>query len=237
MNATTDRLFAIGDIHGCLPALDTLLAAMQPQPNDTIVALGDYVDRGPRSREVIERLLQLQSECRLVPLLGNHDQMMLMIYDGRRELYIDWLLFGGSATMTSYGIEQPEDLPAAHVAFLRSCRPFYESQRHFFVHANYRANLPLDRQPTEVLLWESLKERQPGPHSSGKTAVVGHSSQKSGEILDLGYVKCIDTWCYGQGWLTAIELHSGQVWQADKEGRWRADSANDKRGMAKGEQG
>ena len=112
MTASTDRLFAIGDIHGCLPALETLLAAMQPQANDTVVTLGDYVDRGPCSQEVIERLLRLQTECHLVPLLGNHDQMMLLIHDGRRELYIDWLLFGGSATMTSYGIERPEDFPA-----------------------------------------------------------------------------------------------------------------------------
>ena len=182
-------------------------------------------------------MLRLQSECQLVPLLGNHDQMLLLIYGGRRELYIDWLLFGGSATMASYGIERTEDLPAAHVAFLRSCRLFYESERHFFVHGNYRADLPLDRQPADVLLWESLKERRPGRHYSGKTAIVGHSSQKSGEILDLGYLKCIDTWCYGEGWLTAIELHSGQIWQANKEGRRRADSANNEKNRAKGEQG
>jgi serine/threonine protein phosphatase 1 len=221
MNAATDRLIAIGDIHGCLPALETLLAAIEPRANDTIVALGDYVDRGPRSREVIERLLRLQSECRLVPLLGNHDQMMLLIYEGRRELYLDWLGFGGRATMDSYGLERPEDLPAAHIDFLRSCRLFHESPRHFFVHGNYRVELPLDRQPAGVLLWESLKERQPGPHRSGKTAIVGHTAQKTGEILDLGYLKCIDTCCYGDGWLTAIDLSHGQVWQADKQGRWR----------------
>ena len=124
--------------------------------------------------------------------------------------------------------------PPAHIEFLRSCRLFYESERHFFVHGNYRANLPLDRQPAETLLWESLKARPPGPHCSGKMAIVGHSSQKSGEILDLGYLKCIDTWCYGQGWLTAIELHSGQIWQADKEGRWRGEAARDEKGMAEG---
>ncbi len=216
-----DRLFAIGDIHGCLPALETLLAAIAPRAGDTIVTLGDYVDRGPKSREVIERLLRLQTECRLVPLLGNHDQMMLAVHHGREELYSEWLLFGGTATMASYGIQRLEDLPAAHAAFVRGCRLFYELPRYFFVHASYRADLPLDRQPTEVLLWESLKERQPGPHRSGKTAVVGHTAQKTGEILDLGYLKCIDTWCYGEGWLTALDLASGQVWQADKQGRPR----------------
>ena len=119
MNAAAHRLFAIGDIHGCLPALETLLAAIQPQPDDTIVTLGDYVDRGPQSREVIERLLRLQ-ECRLIPLLGNHDEMLLMIYDGQRELYIDWLLFGGNTTMASYGIEEARRDPAGtHCLFPR----------------------------------------------------------------------------------------------------------------------
>ena len=70
------RLLAIGDIHGCLPALETVLAAVSPRPNDTLVLLGDYVDRGPQSRGVIERLLALKEQCCLVPLLGNHDEMM-----------------------------------------------------------------------------------------------------------------------------------------------------------------
>ena len=185
--------------------------------------LGDYVDRGPQSREVIERILLLREQCQLIPLLGNHDQMMLMVYDGQRDLYINWLLFGGSATMKSYNTDQPEELPTAHIDFLRSCRLYYETDRFIFVHGNYLADLPLDRQPVEMMLWESLKARRPGPHCSGKIAIVGHSSQKSGEILDLSYLKCIDTWCYGQGWLTAIELHSGQIWQADKEGRQKSE--------------
>ena len=79
----------------------------------------------------------------------------------------------------------------------------------------------LDAQPVETLLWESLKVRQPGPHCSGKTAIVGHTSQKSGEILDLGHLKCIDTWCYGDGWLTALDVETGRVWQANKKGRIR----------------
>jgi serine/threonine protein phosphatase 1 len=215
------RLLAIGDIHGCLPALETLLAAMGPQPQDTLVLLGDYVDRGPQTRGVIERLLTLNEQCHMVPLLGNHDEMMLNVCTGQTQLCVDWLLFGGHATLESYGTTQPEDVPAAHVEFLRGCRLYYESPHHFFVHGNYRAELPLDAQPTKTLLWESLKVRQPGPHRSGKTAIVGHTSQKSGKILDLGYLKCIDTWCYGDGWLTGLDIHSGQVWQTTKNGGCR----------------
>jgi serine/threonine protein phosphatase 1 len=59
----------------------------------------------------------------------------------------------------------------------------------------------------------------PGPHYSGKIAILGHTAQRDGRILDLGYLKCIDTCCYGEGNLTALEVHTGQTWQADKRGR------------------
>jgi serine/threonine protein phosphatase 1 len=216
------RTVAIGDIHGCLAALEALLAAIQPQPDDTIITLGDHIDRGPDSRGTIQRLLGLGRQCRLIPLLGNHEEMMLTVRDGHGELYVEWLMFGGNATLNSYDVAQPADVPAAHFEFLRGCRLIYQSQRHFFVHGSYLADLPLTEQPRETLLWDSVKIRQPGPHVTGKIAVVGHASQRSGEILDLGYLKCIDTWCYGDGWLTAMDVETGQVWQADKSGRMRA---------------
>jgi serine/threonine protein phosphatase 1 len=212
------RTLAIGDIHGCLPALETLLAAIQPQTDDTLVLLGDYVDRGPQTRQTLDRLILLQRQCRLVPLLGNHDDMLLNVYDGQTQLYIDWLMFGGNATLESYDTLRPQDIPAEHIAFLRGCRLFYETPKHFFVHGSYVAKLPLEAQPRETLLWESLKTRQPGPHRSGKTAIVGHTSQKSGKPLDLGYLKCIDTRCYETGWLTALDIESGHVWQANMSG-------------------
>ncbi len=217
----TSRTIAIGDIHGCLAALEALLAAIRPQPEDTIITLGDYVDRGPDCRGTIQRLIDLGRQCRLIPLLGNHDDMLLKVHDGRDDLYLDWLLFGGNATLLSYDTDRPEDIPPAHIEFLRGCRLFHESERHFYLHGNYLADVPLAEQSPEVLLWDSVKARRPGPHRSGKTAIVGHASQKSGEVLDLGYLKCIDTWCYGDGWLTALEVESRQTWQADKAGRMR----------------
>jgi len=216
------RTIAIGDIHGCLAALEKLLEAVRPRPEDTVVTLGDYVDRGPDSRGVIERLLQLWRECHLVPLLGNHDEMMLKVHDGQTELYTDWMLFGGNATLESYHTNRPEVLPTGHIDFLRSCPLLHETERCFFVHGNYLADLPFHAQPRETLLWESLRIRRPGRHCSGKVAIVGHASQKSGEILDLGYLKCIDTWCYGNGWLTALDVDSGQFWQVDKTGKPRS---------------
>jgi len=217
-----ERTIAIGDIHGCLAAFDALLEAVDPQPDDTIVALGDYVDRGPDSRGVIERLIALQRQCRLVPILGNHDEMLLEICNGQAGLMEDWLLFGGDATIASYDGRVPEAVPGAHVNFLRTCQSFYETPQFFFVHGSYDAALPLPQQPSDVLRWESLKYRLPGPHHNGKKAIVGHTSQKNGEILQLGYLQCIDTCCYGDGWLTALDVDSNQVWQADKEGKMRS---------------
>jgi serine/threonine protein phosphatase 1 len=215
------RTIAVGDVHGCLAALRAVLAAVGPRPDDLLITLGDYVDRGPDSRGVIEELIALRSRCRLVALMGNHDEMFLEVCAGRKEVLQEWLPFGGDATVASYGGRVPEEVPKAHLEFLRACRSSYETERHLFVHASYLAHLPLRQQPVEVLHWESLNLRQPGPHCSGKTAIVGHTAQKGGEILDLGYLKCIDTCCYGQGWLTALDVESGQLWQADKEGRMR----------------
>ncbi len=212
------RLIAIGDVHGYLTALDALLRAIGPRPGDTIVMLGDYVDRGPDSRGVIDRLIVLKQQCRLVPLLGNHDELLLDICNGRTELIGEWLMYGGDTTVASYDSNVPDGVPRQHVDFLKECLPYYESDHHFFVHANYYSNLTLEQQPREALYWESLRDREPFPHCSGKTAVVGHTAQKNGEIFDLGYLKCIDTCIYGDGWLTAIDLGSGQVWQVDKEG-------------------
>ena len=225
------RTIAISDIHGCLAALDTLLELIDPGPQDTIVGMGDYVDRGPDSRGVLERLMTLESRTRLVPLLGNHDEMMLSACEGSTDLLADWLLFGGEATLASYGTAVPTDVASdfpAHLDFIRRCRLVYETDRHFFVHGSYVAEIALDQQPREVLLWRTLKDSRPGPHGSGKTAIVGHTAQKSGEILDLGYLKCIDTWCYGDGWLTALEPETGRVWQVDKNGRGKGEGGRGK---------
>jgi serine/threonine protein phosphatase 1 len=218
------RLIAIGDIHGYSKTLATLLAAIDPQPDDTLVALGDFVDRGPDSPGVIEQLIALQGRCRLVTILGNHDEMMLSLRHGGPGL-ADWLSFGGRETLEAYGCGLAE-VPETHIDFLRACSAYYETSRHFFVHASYLPDLPLDWQPPEVLRWESLKQRQPGPHYSGKTALCGHTAQDNFEILDLGHLKCIDTCCYGGGWLTALEVQTGQVWQADQAGKLRTQNSD-----------
>jgi serine/threonine protein phosphatase 1 len=214
------RTIAVGDIHGCSKALDALIEAIRPTPDDEIVMLGDYVDRGPDSRGVLDRLIALESRCKLIPLLGNHDQMILDALNGEDPEF--WLAVGGLQALESYGPERSlETIPGQHIAFLERCRDFYETDSHIFVHANYYPDIPMDEQCVAMLRWESLKSFTPGPHDSGKTVIVGHSSQKSGEIRNLGHLVCIDTFCYGGGWLTALEVHTGRAWQADREGTMR----------------
>lgn len=215
----TGRTIAIGDIHGCSEALRALVAAIDPQPADTIVTLGDYIDRGPDSRGVIDQILGLEKRCRVVPLLGNHE---LMLLDALQNPYAvgPWRDCGGDATLASYGGSLVK-IPGSHLEFIRRCRRYYETATHFFVHANYQDDVPLDEQPDYLLFWEHLFFAQPRPHDNDKIAIVGHTSQKSGEILDLGYVVCIDTFCHGSGWLTALDVGSGKLWQADRYGKLR----------------
>jgi serine/threonine protein phosphatase 1 len=214
------RTIAIGDIHGCSAALEALLEVIRPRPDDTIVTLGDYINRGPDSRGVIDRLIKLSRQCHLVPLLGNHDEMLLEARSGLRRT--TWIGMGGLATLASYGADHDLNLiPDEHYQFLESCLDYYETDTHIFVHANYYQDTPMDEQPVGMLRWESIRDMTPGAHESGKTVIVGHTSQKNGEILDLGHVKCIDTYCYGDGWLTALDVQTDEVWQADREGNMR----------------
>src|SRR5262245_58407142 len=206
------RTIAIGDIHGCSAALRALVAAIRPAADDALVLLGDYVDRGPDSRGTIDLILDLEKQCQVVPLLGNHELMLLDALANPR-IIGPWLECGGDATVRSYG-GKLIGVPTEHIAFIHRCRRYSETDTHFFVHANYAADIPLDEQPDYLLFWEHLFFQTPGPHENGKTGIVGHTSQKTGEICDLGHVICIDTFCHGGGWLTALEAASGKVWQA-----------------------
>jgi len=214
------RTIAIGDIHGCSIAFAALLKAIEPSPEDTIVTLGDYVDGGIDSRGVLDELITLQNRCRLVALLGNHEEMMLQARRGEEELEF-WFQCGGNSTLASYDEEKLDAVPQAHWKFLERCRLFYETSSHIFLHANYRPNKPLANQDRHDLLWLSLRDFLPGPHISGKIAVVGHTPQLDGEILDIGHLNCIDTNCWQGGWLTALDVGSGQVWQVNERGELR----------------
>lgn len=217
------RTIAIGDIHGCAIALQRLLDEIKPTRDDTIVGIGDYVDRGMDSAGVLEILVNLVPVCRFVPLIGNHELMMYKGLHSKKKGEFDfWFHHGGNATLASYG-GRIENIPQHHVTFLSHCLRFYETETHFFIHANYDPVLPLLEQRDEVIFWQHIGEIPPELHISGKIAVVGHTPQVEGEIRDLGHVKIIDTYCYGDQWLTALDVTNGTIWQTNNVGELRMD--------------
>lgn len=209
--------YAIGDIHGCLGALDRILELVQPTSADTVVTLGDYVNRGPNARGVIDRVIEIGQRLSLVSLRGNHDSMMLAARGGSRER-LDWVSMGGAATLESYPGGSLEGVPEEHWEFLSNfCRDWYETDTHLYVHASVNPGKPMAKQKVHDLHWKRLG-RGTAPHSSGKTVICGHTAQRSGEPVDLGHTICIDTGCVYGLWLTCLEVETGRYWQTKEEG-------------------
>ena len=212
------RTIAIGDIHGCCRAFRQLLELIEPQPEDTLVILGDFIDRGPDTKGVIEILLELQGRCHVIALLGNHESMFLDVLTGRLSLFA-WGSVGGVQMLDSYGDGLDfEDVPRAHIQFIESCRLYHETDRHIFVHAGVYPNFRIEEQPSKALLWDALRPGAAAPHYSGKTVICGHTEQERCEVLDLGFVKCIDTACCTGGCLTALDVLTGTIWQTRQDG-------------------
>ena len=214
------RTLAIGDIHGCRKALEYLLHVVSPTPTDVVVTLGDYVDRGPDSRGVIDTLIALRGEIQLITLKGNHEIMMESARsDSRAET--GWMnpFVGGDATMESYGTCDLDEIPESHWDFIADCAPSWENESHLFVHANVEPHLSLEDQPADTLYWDRFDNR--GPHISGKIMICGHTSQRSGVPVNLGHAVCIDTAAYNGQWLTCLDASTGQYWQANEEGDLR----------------
>ena len=128
------------------------------------------------------------------------------------------LTVGGDATVVSYG-GSLENVPPAHWRFLENTLPFYETATHIFVHAGADAETPMGEQSASALFWEKL--RHPQAHTSGKTVVVGHTSQKNGLPLDLGHTVCIDTFACGGEWLSCLDVAMGQIYRASEAGETR----------------
>jgi len=213
------RTLAIGDIHGCDVALQTLLSTLTIRPQDNLVILGDAVDRGPATRQVVERLLQLREECRLVFVLGNHEQMMVeSLTDGRA--VEAWLRYGGTATLHSYGGD-PRNIPTAHLEFLGMGVDYFETDEALFIHANLDPKVPLEGQDPEWLRWTHLSGHET-PHPSGKRIICGHTPQKTGFPLTFPGWTCIDTFAWGTGWLTCLNVATDEWFQANQAGETRS---------------
>jgi serine/threonine protein phosphatase 1 len=217
------RTLAIGDIHGCFKALIALIGEVRPQPEDQLVFLGDYIDRGPDSKAVLDLLVGQQKRNHTVFLRGNHEEMVLDARTDPLEAKL-WQGSEGFQTLVSYGAEDREDwataIPESHWSFLNQTLPGFETPGNIFVHACLDPALDLKDQPDWLLYWEFFDRIQ--PHKSAKKVICGHSAQRSGRIKDIGFAACIDTGAVFGGWLTCLDVGSGEYWQANEQGETRA---------------
>ncbi|MEO0469255.1 MAG: metallophosphoesterase family protein [Bacteroidota bacterium] len=215
-------IYAIGDIHGCDTALRTLWTQLNPQAGDTVVCLGDYVDRGPCSMEAIDFLLSKTNETQLIFIKGNHDIMMLEARENLSDL-AEWLRHGGENSLDSYGVEDEskwkQHIPATHWDFLQHSLPYHRIRSYLFVHGGLDAGVALVDQSESVLYWE--KQYEPKPYSEEYTVICGHTSRRNGEIADFGHTICIDTYAYGGMWLTGLNVETKEFVQTNEKGEFK----------------
>ena len=204
--------FAIGDIHGCLDQLTELLAQCRRfakgQPSKFIF-LGDYIDRGPDSRGVIQTIMDMQAAdpANVIALAGNHEELL-------RHWHIDdgmgrWLVNGGGVTLRSYGVTSPKDLPPDHLAWLTGLPLFYEDAQRLFVHAGIRPGVPLEQQTRDDMLWIRA-EFLDSTVNHGKLVVHGHSPRRDRKPECLDNRVNVDTGAFRGGSLTAVIFTDSQ---------------------------
>lgn len=202
-----NKIFAIGDIHGCA---DKLMALMEKIPvdydNDTLIFIGDYIDRGPDSFKVVDYLVDLKKRYPdIVFLKGNHEDMLQKYLEGTDRF--TYLFNGGQRTLDSY-LNRPNQsefspIPSDHLEFYQSLVLYYETDDYLFVHAGLREKVPLDKQNPEELLWI----REDFIHSKfdfGKRVIFGHTP--FAEPLLLSNKIGIDTGAVYGNRLTCLQL-------------------------------
>ena len=215
-NTPNGRLFAVGDIHGCLNELEELLDQVSPTPDDQVVFLGDYVDRGPDSAGVILFLMAFRKEHpQTVLLRGNHEQMFLDYLAGSDPA--NFLFNGGTKTLSSYQTRELWPIPDEHKRFVEELDYYYETEDFIFVHAGLRPEVPLAEQTPEDMLW-IRREFISSDYDWGKTVVYGHTPLQ--EPHQEGRRIGLDTGCVYGRTLTCCEVRTGQLWQANHRRRF-----------------
>jgi serine/threonine protein phosphatase 1 len=208
-----ERLFAIGDIHGCPGELDALLDGLGLGAGDTVCCVGDYMDRGRDSKGVIDLLLaaRQREDVRWVFLKGNHEDMCLSFLGRPGNWGESWMGNGGVTTIRSYGVDARSApaaieaaMPESHLAFLGELERSYRWGGYLFVHAGIRPGVPWEEQTDEDLFW-IREEFFLHPHGMPETIVFGHTPARQ-PFVQLPYKIGIDTGLVYGGALTALEL-------------------------------
>ncbi len=219
------RRFVIGDIHGCIQTLNALLEKIALTKKDEIVFVGDYIDRGPDSKAVVDKILYLiDNGFTVIPLRGNHEQMLIDALNNI-DNFFKWLSNGSMETLLSFGIELPADLPEHYLKFFKSLHYYKEYEDFIIVHAgmNFRIGDPF--RDKDAMLWTRCKYIDTKA-AGGRRLIVGHTPTPLAEIkkrlLD-EYIR-IDGGCVysgirpDSGYLCALELNSMELfYEANKE--------------------
>ncbi len=217
---TGKRIIAIGDIHGCINKLETLLDRLIIQRDDTVVVLGDYIGRGPSSKAVISTLIDLGKRVEnMVCLMGNHENLLLEYVRTSEEVLLPYLRQQSiEVFLESYGqkdLSRLNDLfsfmPAEHVEFFNSLKLYYEEGDYFFVHAGLMPGLPFEEQ-TAMEFCEVRDVFLEAPVEIGKTVVFGHTPFETPLVTEdkIG----IDTGAAYGNLLTAVVLPEGRFYHA-----------------------
>jgi serine/threonine protein phosphatase 1 len=177
------RLFAISDIHGCLKTFEALLNQIGLNKDDQLYLLGDYIDRGPNSKGVLDKIIALQAEGYQVRCLrGNHEQMMLSARSDMN-MYRAWKMNGGDTCMSSFGAESLYDIPKPYFDFMTDCFHHFQKEDFLFVHAGLNLNSPAPLSDKKSLLWiRKWEEKGDLSKLRGQKVIHGHTPQRRIDI-------------------------------------------------------
>jgi serine/threonine protein phosphatase 1 len=215
-----NRIFAIGDIHGCFDSLEELVEnVIQLKKSDKLILLGDYIDRGKKSKEVIDYIIELQEkEFDIVPLMGNHEALLLNTFENEKNIS-KWIQNGGNETLKSFEIKSIKNIDLKYLKFFKELKYYYSLNEFLFVHAGFNDNIINPFTDFYSMLWKCKKSYN-NPLLTDKTIVHGHNPVSVSKCNDMIQCKLsvinIDTGCVykdnvGFGRLTAFECNTGRI--------------------------
>jgi serine/threonine protein phosphatase 1 len=211
------RLFAIGDIHGCFDALKNIIEnGIKLKKNDRLILLGDYIDRGKQSKDVVDFIIELRSSgFNIVTLMGNHEVLLLDAIENEENLEI-WIQNRGKETLLSFGIQSLKELDQKYIVFFKELAIVCVLDNFLFVHAGFNDNAEDPFTDYYNMLW-SRNTFYTHPLLKDKTIIHGHTpitvTQCQQLVTTRNQTINIDTGCVysdieGYGRLTALELYS-----------------------------